>query len=152
MPANAQGEKVLTAHVDEKIQLTRSALMARIGPRDTRPELLVRSLVHRLGFRFRLHRRDLPGTPDLVFSSRRKVIFVHGCFWHRHAGCKKASSPKTRVEFWQEKFAKNVERDARKELELARRGWDVLTVWECETRDAGLLSQRLEGWLSKTPT
>ncbi|WP_272867606.1 very short patch repair endonuclease [Sinorhizobium meliloti] len=131
------------------ISPARSALMARIGPRDTKPEMIVRRMVHALGYRFRLHRRDLPGSPDLVFPRLRKVIFVHGCFWHRHPGCKKATSPKTRVDFWQQKFSMNVERDARKEEELGEQGWDVKIVWECETRDIVTLSTQLAEWLAE---
>lgn len=122
--------------------------MAKVGPRDTKPELIVRRILHALGRRFRLHRRDLPGTPDIVLPAPRKAIFVHGCFWHRHEGCRKATTPKTRVEFWQEKFERNVERDRRKERELREAGWDVLTVWECETRDHEGLKQRLRDWLA----
>jgi DNA mismatch endonuclease (patch repair protein) len=101
-----------------------------------------------MGFRFRLHRRDLPGTPDLVLPRLRKAIFVHGCFWHRHQGCPKATTPKTRFEFWQSKFEANVVRDARKERELREAGWDVCIIWECETRSYADLGQRLQQWLS----
>ncbi|MEO5375536.1 MAG: DNA mismatch endonuclease Vsr [Alphaproteobacteria bacterium] len=127
----------------------RSALMARVKGWNTKPEMVVRSLTHGLGFRFRLHRRDLPGTPDLVFPGRRKVIFVHGCFWHRHAGCKLAAEPKTRQEFWTRKFQDNVERDrtARESLEAA--GWKVLVVWECQTRAPAGLAERLSEFLSE---
>lgn len=124
--------------------------MARIGPRDTKPEMVVRRLLHAIGRRFRLHRRDLPGTPDIVLPASRKAIFVHGCFWHRHEGCAKATTPKTRAEFWQEKFDRNVARDARKEAELRAAGWDVTTVWECETRDLAALEIRLRDWLGTT--
>ncbi|SDA25486.1 T/G mismatch-specific endonuclease [Sphingomonas sp. NFR15] len=124
--------------------------MARIGPRDTKPEMVVRRLLHALGRRFRLHRRDLPGTPDIVLPGSRKAIFVHGCFWHRHEGCPKATTPKTRSEFWQDKFDRNVERDERKEADLRAAGWDVTTVWECETRDLGALEIRLRDWLETT--
>lgn len=124
--------------------------MARIGPRDTKPEKLVRRLLHAMGRRFRLHRRDLPGTPDIVLPATRKAIFVHGCFWHRHEGCRKATTPKTRTDFWLDKFAANVERDARKELQLRAAGWDVITVWECETRDLATLEIRLRDWLGTT--
>lgn len=117
--------------------------MARIGPKDTKPELIVRRLLHRMGRRFRLHRRDLPGTPDIVLPGPRKALFVHGCFWHRHPGCRKASTPKTRPAFWTDKFERNVERDSRKESELRAAGYDVLIVWECETRDAGALENKL---------
>src|ERR1700682_6182336 len=113
----------------------RSRLMSMVRSKNTTPELLVRRLVHQLGFRFRLHRKDLAGHPDLVFPRRRSIIFVHGCFWHRHAGCRKATMPKTRTTFWAEKFARNVARDIASSKALERDGWSVLTVWECETKD-----------------
>jgi DNA mismatch endonuclease (patch repair protein) len=121
--------------------------MALVRSKDTKPELVVRRLTHRLGYRFRLHRRDLPGHPDLVFPSRRKVIFVHGCFWHRHPGCKATRVPKTRVEFWQRKFEDNVRRDAAAQEALAEAGWKVLVVWECEVRDVAELEDRLREFL-----
>lgn len=123
--------------------------MGRVRGKNTGPEVMVRRIAHALGYRFRIHRRDLPGTPDLVFSGKRKAIFVHGCFWHRHPGCRKASTPMTRSEFWQAKFARNVERDARNERELRAAGWDVLTVWECETRDVETLSSTLCAFLGQ---
>lgn len=113
----------------------RSRCMASIRSKNTRPELTVRSLVHRMGYRFRLHRRELPGKPDLVFVSRRSVIFVHGCFWHQHAGCRLASKPATRAEFWKGKFEANLSRDSRVRRKLIAMGWRVLVIWECETRD-----------------
>jgi DNA mismatch endonuclease (patch repair protein) len=125
----------------------RSAMMSRIRGRDTKPELIVRKLTHALGYRFRLHRRDLPGTPDLVFPGRRKVIFVHGCFWHRHPGCRFAYEPKSRVDFWRAKFAGNSARDARVYEELKQAGWDVLTIWECETADSDQLKHTLKAFL-----
>lgn len=117
--------------------------MSRIRSRDTKPEIVVRRVAHRLGYRFRLHRRDLPGTPDLVFPVRRKVVFVHGCFWHRHAGCRFAYEPKSNVSKWQAKFRDNVARDTRVRTALSELGWEVLTVWECETRDIERLSNAL---------
>ncbi|WP_441005677.1 very short patch repair endonuclease [Rhizobium sp. WSM4643] len=126
--------------------------MARVGQKNTLPEVKVRKILHGLGYRYRIHRRDLPGSPDIVFPTRRKAIFVHGCFWHRHADCSKATSPKTRVEFWREKFAKNVERDKRKERELRELGWEVETIWECETKDMEGLARRVVFWLgSRSP-
>lgn len=125
----------------------RSLLMSRIRGKDTGPELRVRQLAHALGFRFRLHRRDLPGSPDLVFASRRKAIFVHGCYWHRHTGCRYAYSPKSNKEFWQAKFAANVARDQIATKVLRELGWQVLVIWECETRDAEALRSRLAGFL-----
>ena len=121
----------------------RSRNMSRIRSKDTLPEILVRRILHRLGYRFRLHRRDLPGSPDIVLPGRRTVIFVHGCFWHRHPDCRNASTPKTRTAFWEEKFRRNVERDAHKEFELRNAGWHVATVWECETQDTDTLAERL---------
>lgn len=109
--------------------------------------MVVRRAAHRLGYRFRLHRRSLPGRPDLVFPSRRAVIFVHGCFWHRHEGCRKTSMPKTRIEFWQAKFARNVERDAQAQERLAAAGWRVLVIWECETAKPDQIDAILVGFL-----
>lgn len=125
----------------------RSHLMSRIRGKDTGPELKVRQLAYALGFRFRLHRRDLPGSPDLVFASRRKVIFVHGCYWHRHSGCRYAYLPKSNVEFWQAKLAANVARDEIVTKALKELGWQALVVWECETRDAEALRSRLADFL-----
>ena len=118
--------------------------MARIRGRDTAPELTVRSISHGLGFRFRLHRKDLPGRPDLVFPRHRLAVFVHGCFWHRHSGCRYAYTPKSRIAFWTEKFAHNVARDRRNEEALRNLGWRVLLIWECETRDKETVRQYLE--------
>lgn len=121
----------------------RSAIMGRIKGRNTAPELAVRKLAYRLGYRFRLHRRDLPGSPDLVFVSRKKAVFVHGCFWHRHMGCRFAYEPKSNSDFWSTKFKKNVERDNRVTKELECMGWDVLVIWECETADSAALASKL---------
>jgi DNA mismatch endonuclease, patch repair protein len=123
--------------------------MAKVGPKDTKPEVIVRKMIHSFGYRFRLHRRDLPGTPDIVLPKLHKAIFVHGCFWHRHQGCPKASTPKTRVEFWTEKFKNNVERDQRKERQLRLDGWDVEVIWECETQNRDELARRLSRWLKQ---
>lgn len=125
----------------------RSALMRLVRRSDTTPEVVVRRLLHALGVRFRLHRKDLPGTPDIVLPGRRTVIFVHGCFWHRHEGCPKATSPITRRDFWAEKFAANIARDATKTAALEENGWKVLVVWECETLDRYMLALRLAGEL-----
>ena len=112
----------------------RSRIMARVRSEDTGPEMLVRRTVHSLGYRFRLHRRDLPGKPDLVFPSRCKVIFVHGCFWHQHR-CKRGNRvPSTRREYWVPKLRRNVSRDRRVVRELRKLGWEVLKVWECQTK------------------
>lgn len=119
--------------MDRLSETERSANMSRIRSRDTLPELAVRRALHAAGYRFRLHRRDLPGRPDIVLSRYKTVIFVHGCFWHRHKDCGNATSPGTRSEFWQAKFAANEARDERNTRELKAAGWKVVIVWECET-------------------
>jgi DNA mismatch endonuclease (patch repair protein) len=129
--------------VEPHISLQRSRNMAAIRCRNTKPELRVRSLLHQLGYRFRLHWRDLPGSPDIVLPRHHTVVFVHGCFWHRHAGCRYTTTPGTRSDFWEEKFRLNVERDARQQAELRAAGWAVLVVWECELKDIEALSSRL---------
>jgi DNA mismatch endonuclease, patch repair protein len=121
----------------------RSWNMSRIRGRDTVPEKRVRSLLHRLGFRFTLRNEKLSGRPDIVLKSRKTAIFVHGCFWHRHNGCKNAVLPKTRAEFWLAKLNGNVARDRENSMALKQQGWKVLTVWECEAEDELALSQRL---------
>ena|SRR5579872_2265118 len=126
----------------------RSERMARIRGRDTKPELLVRRLVHRCGFRYRLHRKMLPGKPDLVFASRQKVIFVHGCFWHRHPGCALARLPKSRLEFWMPKLTENRKRDLRNIRSLSRLGWKTHVVWECELHDTSRLEQKIRRFLN----
>lgn len=110
----------------------RSRLMGSIRSTNTKPELYVRRVAHAMGYRFRLHRKDLPGRPDLAFPKYRTVIFVHGCFWHRHPRCVFATTPKTRAAFWATKFAANVERDSRNKSDLRRLGWRVIVLWECE--------------------
>jgi DNA mismatch endonuclease (patch repair protein) len=122
--------------------------MAKIGSRHTEPELRVRKMAHALGYRFRLHRSGLPGRPDLVFPRLRKALFVHGCFWHQHTGCVRASVPKTRVEFWTSKFASNVARDKKVIVALQQLGWDVGVIWECETRKAEELRAKLQSFLA----
>jgi len=122
----------------------RSRNMARIGSRDTLPELRVRSALHRLGYRFRVHVASLPGTPDIVLPKYSTVVLVHGCFWHRHQGCRLSYSPKTRAEFWQRKFDQNVQRDKQVLSELESLGWRVVVIWECETKDLASLEDRLE--------
>lgn len=119
---------------DTLSQAQRSFLMSRIRGKDTAPERQVRSLLHRMGYRFRLHRRDLPGSPDIVLPRLRTVVFVHGCFWHRHAGCRYSTTPRSRARFWRLKFERNVERDGENRAALRRLGWRVITVWECQVR------------------
>lgn len=118
--------------------------MSRIRSRDTSPECAVRSMLHRLGYRFRLHSRRLPGRPDVVLPRYGTVVFVHGCFWHRHNDCPYAYMPKSRTEFWSRKFTDNIARDRRATVQLRNAGWRVLVVWECELRDLDRLSRRLD--------
>jgi DNA mismatch endonuclease (patch repair protein) len=125
----------------------RSWIMSRVKGRDTKPEILVRSLVHRMGFRFRLHGRDLPGKPDIVLPRHGKVIFVHGCFWHGHRRCLRSKRPTTHKRFWNRKLDQNIERDERFRRMLRRMGWRVLVVWECETRKQEKLLRKLERFL-----
>jgi DNA mismatch endonuclease (patch repair protein) len=127
----------------------RSAHMRRIRKTDTKPEFAVRKLAHGLGYRFRLHRRDLPGTPDLVFPSLQRVIFVHGCFWHQHPGCRLARPPKARPDYWQPKLRRNQERDAAARHALEAAGWSVLVVWECETTDIDTLRHGIAAFLEE---
>ena len=115
--------------------------MSRIRGKDTKPELRVRSQLHRMGYRFRLHRKDLPGRPDIVLPKYDTVIFVHGCFWHRHKGCRACYTPKTRPEFWKKKFGGNIRRDRTNINLLRKQGWKVLIIWECETDSDGKLQK-----------
>ena len=128
----------------------RSENMRRIRSRDTRPEMVVRRLVHALGYRYRLHRRDLPGKPDLVFGPRRAVLFVHGCFWHQH-DCQDGRVPSSNRSYWQAKLARNVERDIQVRQELERLGWRVLIVWECETKNEEKLRDLIMSFLGQHP-
>lgn len=123
--------------------------MRRVKGKDTKPELVVRKLLHQLGYRFRLHRKDLAGRPDIVLPKYRTAIFVHGCFWHRHPGCRKASTPKTREEFWNAKFEANIARDAQNLADLQADGWTVLIVWECQTKSIDDLRTRLAKQLTE---
>ena len=125
----------------------RSERMALIRSRDTKPELAVRSLVHGMGYRYRLHAKDLPGHPDLTFKSRRKVISVHGCFWHLHHNCPKCRRPKSNRDYWKGKLERNQERDGENVATLAASGWESLIVWECETADEHSLKKRLRTFL-----
>ena len=127
----------------------RSQIMRSVGSENTRPELIVRSLLHRLGYRFRLHRKDLPGKPDIVFSGRRKVIFVHGCFWHGHHCARGARIPKTNRNYWTAKIARNKERDVTHISGLKGRGWQAFAIWECQCGNTDELSQILSGFLGE---
>ncbi|OBY28314.1 very short patch repair endonuclease [Leisingera sp. JC1] len=124
----------------------RSANMAKIRAKNTKPEMLVRRMVHGMGYRYRLYRKDLPGKPDLVFGPRRKVIFVHGCFWHLH-DCRDGRIPASRRDYWEPKLRRNAERDAEQQAALQAAGWQVLTIWECETKDIAALKERLVNFL-----
>lgn len=125
--------------VDRLTPQRRSWLMSRVRGKNTSPEIRVRRCAHALGFRFRIHRRDLPGKPDLVFPKRRLALFVHGCFWHRHPGCPKATAPSSK--YWATKFKSNVKRDARVATELKALGWRVAIIWECQTKDPERLAK-----------
>lgn len=127
---------------------TRSKIMAQVRSKDTKPELTVRRLIHGLGYRYRLHRKDLPGRPDLVFPSRRKVIFVNGCFWHNHANCAKVRTPETNREYWVSKLQRNSERDRKNLALLHESGWQTETVWECQLNDLDALAARIVEYLN----
>ncbi|WP_298015879.1 very short patch repair endonuclease [uncultured Parasphingopyxis sp.] len=132
--------------VDNRSKESRSRLMSRIGSRDTAPELIVRKLLYRLGYRYRLHHKGLPGKPDIVFAGRKKAIFVHGCYWHGH-GCKIGKLPKSRLDYWQPKIERNRQRDGEKREALENMGWTVLEVWQCETRNMRTLQDILQDFL-----
>lgn len=134
--------------MDKLDRARRSALMKRVRRENTAPELLVRRRLFALGYRFTLHAKELPGRPDIVFTRRKKVIFVHGCFWHGH-NCRYGGLPKTNSEFWADKIARNRARDARKASELSSLGWSVLTLWQCEIHDELSLTEALQGFLGK---
>lgn len=127
----------------------RSRIMAKVKGRNTKPEILVRRLLHRLGYRFRLHRKDIPGKPDIVLPRHRKIILVHGCFWHGH-DCKRGTRPEANADFWNAKIKKNMERDARNTEELRRLGWDVLILWSCEIKDSDKLAERLQCFIEQS--
>ena len=126
----------------------RSWIMGRVKGKDTKPELLVRSLVHRMGFRFRLHRTDLPGKPDIVLPRHRKIIFINGCFWHGHKNCPRSKRPETNLDFWNAKIEGNIKRDTRIRRQLSKSGWKVCTVWECETRKSDILQKKVKRFLN----
>lgn len=127
----------------------RSRNMSRIKSKDTKPEKIVRSLLHSAGYRFRLHRKDLPGSPDIVLPKYNAIIFVHGCYWHRHPDCRYASTPKTNTKFWQNKFDANIKRDIAIQQALVGAGWNVIIVWGCETKNTSVLLKRIKSELPK---
>jgi DNA mismatch endonuclease (patch repair protein) len=133
---------------DNRTEQQRSANMRAVRGKNTLPERLIRSMLHRLGYRFRLHRKELPGTPDIVFPARKSVMFVHGCFWHGH-DCRRGNLPSSNLDFWQAKIAKNRERDGRAHKQLRKDGWTVLTIWECETKNEEKLAKRLSRFLER---
>jgi DNA mismatch endonuclease (patch repair protein) len=137
---------------DKLTSAQRSVNMAKIRARDTKPELAVRRLLHAAGYRYRLHGKGLPGKPDIVFSRRRKVIFVHGCFWHQHDkdACLDGRRPKSNTEYWHPKLARNMERDRQHVDKLMADGWEVTVVWECELRDQEALTEKLYQLLGAT--
>lgn len=121
--------------------------MSRVGGKNTKPEIVVRSLLHKMGYRFRLQRKDLPGKPDITLPKYKKVIFVHGCFWHGHQGCSRSKRPATNQKFWSEKLDKNIQRDKVTMNALSQLGWEVLTVWSCEVKDTNQLKIKLLSFL-----
>jgi DNA mismatch endonuclease, patch repair protein len=141
--------KELSSRPDHLDEFARSALMARVRRSGTAPELKVRKAARELGFRFRVNESDLPGRPDIVFPQLRSVVFVHGCFWHRHKGCRRASTPATRTDYWLEKFARNTARDERVKRELRKAKWSVLVIWSCELDNLNRLSSRLAKFLER---
>ncbi len=137
----------MSSEVIHKVSEQRSRNMSAIKSKNTKPEIAVRKLLHSMGYRFRLHRKDLPGSPDIVLPKYKTVIFVHGCFWHRHENCKYASTPKTRKEFWENKFNSNKKRDQKIQKEIIDLGWKFIIIWECEARNIQPLEEKLKGYL-----
>ena len=133
----------MSSEVMHKISEQRARNMSAIKSKNTKPEIKVRKVLHSMGYRFRLHRKDLPGSPDIVLPKYKTVIFVHGCFWHRHENCKYASTPKTRQEFWEAKFRENINRDKLNQENLSSKGWKIIIVWECEIKDKDIDLNRL---------
>lgn len=127
----------------------RSRMMAQVKGRNTRPEIVVRRVLHGMGYRFRLHRKDLPGCPDIVLPKHHKIIFVHGCFWHGHAGCRRSARPSSNQEFWNRKIDANIARDTSNIFILEHMGWKVLVIWECKTRSAEELNAVLTDFMMK---
>lgn len=136
--------------MDKLTTKRRSEVMSRVKGINTTPELRVRRALHAMGFRFRLHRKDLPGKPDIVLPKHRLCLFVHGCFWHQHEGCKRATFPDTNREFWAKKFEQNRERDKRITSELVQAGWRVCVIWECQTKDENALSSEISRCFDQT--
>jgi DNA mismatch endonuclease (patch repair protein) len=136
-------------NVDKLSPERRSANMSKIRAKDTLPEIMVRRLVHAMGYRYRLHRKDLPGRPDMAFGPAKKVIFVHGCFWHQHAECRNGRMPRSRPDYWQPKLRRNLERDAARMCVLTKAGWQVLVIWECELKDKGLIERTIRDFLDR---
>jgi DNA mismatch endonuclease (patch repair protein) len=148
--ATAEADRCEIGFMADTLTATeRSERMSRVRGKDTKPEMFVRRMVHSMGYRYRLHRRDLPGTPDLVFPQLKEVIFVHGCFWHRHqsAVCKLARFPKSRLDFWKPKLERNQQRDLENQAKLMDLGWKTLVVWECEIRDKEKLKFKIRNFL-----
>ena len=137
--------------MDSVTRQRRSEIMSRVRAKGTRPEMAVRRLVHSLGYRYRLHSSQLPGRPDLVFAGRRKVIFVHGCFWHRHPHCHLARIPKSRIDFWRAKLDGNRQRDLLQQRELEELGWRLLVLWECQVGDLNSVTERVTAFLEDRP-
>ncbi len=133
----------MSSEVIHKVSEQRSRNMSAIRSKNTKPEIKVRKVLHSMGYRFRLHSKDLPGSPDIVLPKYKTVIFVHGCFWHRHQNCKYASTPKTRQEFWNKKFNENINRDKINQENLSSKGWKIIIVWECEIKDKDFDLNRL---------
>jgi DNA mismatch endonuclease, patch repair protein len=136
---------------DTPVSPERSAQMALVKAKDTKPEIRVRKAAHAMGLRYRLNVRELPGSPDLVFPSRKVVLFVHGCFWHRHKSCKATRMPKSRIAFWEQKFSENMARDQSAYRALRKAGWKVFTIWECETLQIDTITAVLQKILSREP-
>ena len=124
----------MSSEVIHKVSEQRSRNMSAIKSKNTKPEIKVRKVLHSMGYRFRLHSKDLPGSPDIVLPKYKTVIFVHGCFWHRHENCKYASTPKTRKEFWEKKFRENINRDNLNQANLSLKGWKIIIIWECQLK------------------
>ena len=138
----------MSSEVIHKVSEQRSRNMSAIKSKNTKPEIAVRKLLHSMGYRFRLHRKDLPGSPDIVLPKYKTVIFVHGCFWHRHENCKYASSPKTRKEFWESKFKANVKRDKEIQEKIKNIGWKYVVIWECEARNIESIEEKIKRFLN----